>query len=471
MESTTGLLGLGAVLLALASGCGGKSASNPSNGEEPSGGEAGSSQAGGVSAGGATNGGATTGGDATGGEETGGVIAGGVSAGGTSTGGHSGGGAATGGILTAGAFTGGSSAGGASTGGNSAGGAPGGSDSGTGGAEPGGAAPEGGTGGSTPVEAFLDLERSRMDFGTIVLGTTATDTFTLTNLGASTSGIPTISVDPSGSSGAVTVTGCDAALSPGESCSLTLSVTPPDLGLFDTFVHITADPGTDPYLSIYVVGRASGFEVSPPAVLELGDVPPDVPIQHSITITASTPISDLEIWLVGDEVTIDASATTCTGTLDPGESCVVTVQFLASELGWKEEMVGIRAGGSSGQMAFVDITANVTSANDLAVDPENPPPFVAYFEETTDPVVFTVTNVGDGPTGTITAAVVGEWGSIYAISDTDCTSLAPLATCSVSVVCSPPMSASADPRDAVLSITDGNTHVAIPVTAHVTFRE
>jgi hypothetical protein len=481
MKSGTMLLGLAALLLALSNGCGGKSQSNRSSGGSATGGEAGRLHTGGAPTGGATNGGEQPTSGATGGSGKGGVSNGGTGAGGMSAGGSSPGGGATGGVHMAGASPGGSGAGGTSTGGGSDGGATGdtggnasgGNDSGTGGTETGGTGPDGGgggTGGDTPTGASLELDGSRMDFGTIVLGATAWDTFTLTNQGASPSGTPRISVESTGSPAAVTVSGCDAALASGESCSLTISVTPPELGLFDAFVRITAEPGTDPYLSIYVVGRASGFELSPPAILELGNVLPGVPIQHSITVTATTAIADLEVWTVGDEVSIDASATTCTETLAAGASCVVTVEFLSPDIGWKSTMVGIRAGGDLGQMAAVDISANVTSANDLAAEPENPPPFMAYFEETTDPVVFTVTNVGGSVSGTITSAVIGEWATDYAISETDCTTLAPQGTCTVSVVCSPQMSASAAPRDAVLSITDGNTHLAIPLTAEVSFR-
>ncbi len=363
-------------------------------------------------------------------------------------------------------------AGGATTGGSSPGGAmgrTGGMGPGTGGSAAASGADE--TGGNTPVGASLEIDRSRMDFGTIALGTTATDTFTVTNRGASISGVPSVIVESGGAPDPVVVSGCDAALAPGESCSLTLRVTPPDLGLFDAFVRITADPGTDPYLSIYVVGQASGFEVSPPSILDFGDVPPGVPIRHIITVTATIAISDLEVWAGAAEVSIDASATTCTETLRAGASCVVAMEFLAPEVGWVSGFVGIRAGGSLGDMAAVSFTANVTSANDLAVQPESPPPFVAYYEETTAPVVFTVKNVGNATSGTIAAAVVGEWDSDYAVSDSDCTSLAPQATCTISVVCSPLMSAAGGPRDAVLSITDGSSHVSIPLTAQVSFRD
>lgn len=84
-----------------------------------------------------------------------------------------------------------------------------------------------------------------------------------------------------------------------------------------------------------------------------------------------------------------------------------------------------------------------------------------------DPVLFTVTNVGDAAAGPIAASIVGEFGSDHAISDSDCTALTPQETCTLSVVCRPPMSAAGGPRGAVLSITDGRSHVAIPLTAQV----
>ena len=133
--------------------------------------------------------------------------------------------------------------------------------------------------------------------------------------------------------------------------------------------------------------------------------------------------------------------------------------------------MGIRAGGDPGQAAGVQFSANVTNANDLAIDPNSPQTFVAYYEETTDPIVFTVTNVSETTSGTITSTIVGEEGpSDFSIVDSDCTTLAPNETCTISVVCSPQMSASAAPREALLSVNDGNTHVAVPLIAEVSYR-
>ena len=122
-----------------------------------------------------------------------------------------------------------------------------------------------------------------------------------------------------------------------------------------------------------------------------------------------------------------------------------------------------------GYLAVVSFTANVSNASDLAIEPNTPQSFVARFEETTPPIVFTVTNLGDTASGTITATIVGDYSWDFAISATDCTTLAPQATCTLSVVCSPGMSASSATRHVILSVTDGNTHLAVPLSAELSF--
>jgi hypothetical protein len=455
-----GSLGCGRGSSGLKSGFGG------TDGGSAAGGSTGSATDGGVGTGGTATGGARTTETGTGGKASGGTVgmdaaaSGGRGSGGLATGGSTGA-VATGGTGVGGTGTGGARTGGAGTGGTGTGGAR------TGGTGTGGKA-SGGTGG-TVAGASLELDRSRMDFGSIALGTASVATFTLTNRGTSTSGVPF--VIPEG--GNITVTGCSAGLPPGASCLLTISVTPPELGLFDGFVRITADPGTkgtsSPYLSIYVVGWAIGFEVSSPSAVDLGNLAPGVPVKHIITITALITLSDLELWTGGEDVSIDSSASTCTATLAVGASCVVTVNFNASTVGWKRDMVGIRAGGDYGQIANVELTANVTKSSDLAIEPKTPQSFVGVFEKSSSPVVFTVTNLSNTTSGTIVSAIVGESARDFKISETDCTILAPHTTCTVSVVCSPPMSASAATRHAILSVTDGNTHLSVPLSAEVTF--
>jgi hypothetical protein len=328
-----------------------------------------------------------------------------------------------------------------------------------------------GTGGT-----FLDLDASRMDYGSVTPGTTTVGTFTLTNRGGSTSGVPSITMErisvATGVGATLAVSGCSAPLPPHTSCVLTISVTPTVLGLFQAFVHIAADPGTShtgsPYLSIYIVGRAVGFEVSGPSTFDLGDVAPGVTIKRSAVVTALVPLSDLEVRTSGD-VSLDAATTTCTASLAQGASCVVDIAFASDSVGWKRGMCGIRAGGDYGQMASIEITANVSKAHDLAIDPKTRVSFVCPVEKTSPPAIFTITNMGSTTSGNITASISGTSERDFRVAETDCTVLAPGATCTVSVVCSPPMTASSDTRNATLSITDGSTNLSVPLSGEVIF--
>ena len=455
-------LGCGARTGGLEAGVGGTGgAIDAASGDAAAGGSAGSATGGGAGTGGIGMGGAGTGGKASGGTtDMDAAASGGIGSGGLATGGTAGagttGGTGIGGAETGGAATGGTGTGGARTGGT-----------GTGGAATGGAV---GTGG-----AFLDLDSHSMDIGSVSVGTTSVSTFTLTNRGGATSGIPMVSVETSLATlpNPVTVTGCNGALPPSASCILTIRVTPPKLGLFQATVRIAANPGTETLylssLSISVVVRGIGFAISSPLSVDLGVLGPGVPATQVFTITALIGLSDLGVWTAGTDVSIDSAASTCTATLAAGASCVVTVQFVASTIGWKRDLVGVKAGGDYGQIVNVELTANVSKSNDLTIEPKTPQSFVAVIEQSSPPVVFTVTNLSSTTSGTIAAAIVGQDARDFGVTGTDCTVLAPNATCSVSVVCSLRMSESSATRHAVLSVTDGNTQLSVLLSAEVSF--
>jgi hypothetical protein len=329
---------------------------------------------------------------------------------------------------------------------------------------------------AAPIGAWLEIEDYRWDFGPVILGATSTATFGLANRGTATSGVPRFTVStgqyPIGTRDPVAFSGCSAALPPGGSCVLTVSVTPPALGFFQADIAVDAEPGTqDPNgrPGIYITGQAIGFEVSGPSSIDLGDVAPEVPVERRFTVTALVDLSDLGVGTLGDDVAIDRAASTCTPTLAAGASCEVTAVFVTHTIGWKRDLIIFGAGvvGRAGQATRIEITANVTMANNLAVEPKTPLRFFCVLDETSSPVAFTVINLGNTASGPIAAAIVGDDAGDFRISRTDCTSLAARTTCAIWLVCSPPMSASAATRHAVLSVADGSSHVSIPLSAEV----
>jgi hypothetical protein len=83
--------------------------------------------------------------------------------------------------------------------------------------------------------------------------------------------------------------------------------------------------------------------------------------------------------------------------------------------------------------------------------------------------VFTVTNQSDATTGPITSTIVGDKATEFDIIDSDCTNLGPQETCTLSVVCTPAMSASAAPIEVRLSVSDGTSQVSVPLSATPSF--
>ena len=134
----------------------------------------------------------------------------------------------------------------------------------------------------------------------------------------------------------------------------------------------------------------------------------------------------------------------------------------------KRNVIGSKAGGDYGHVVNIEITANASMANDLAIAPTMAA-FACVIEQTSAAIVFTVANLASSNSGTITASIVGGSARDFRVVATDCTIFAPLATCSVQVVCSPPMSQSSATRHAILSVTDGNTQLLVPLSGEVSF--
>ena len=100
--------------------------------------------------------------------------------------------------------------------------------------------------------------------------------------------------------------------------------------------------------------------------------------------------------------------------------------------------------------------------NDGAIDTPPPGPGMLKLTPTTSnfgsvvtnttstAMPITVTNIGEGPTGTITASISGAMGSNFHIDTNNCTTLAPAATCTINVEFSP---SSAGNKSAALAVT------------------
>jgi len=299
--------------------------------------------------------------------------------------------------------------------------------------------------------ATLVLDRSAVNLGTLDLNTTGVASLTVTNVGADTSGPVTV-----GATEGIVVAGCSGILRAGVSCTLSIMVTPTAIGVFTGAISISASPGAlTPLLATVIATVTTGgglFSVHPSAI-DLSSVQVGVRAPpQTITVTASTAISDLVVGVSGVEISIDRTASTCTAALAAGASCIVVVDFTAMSTGAKSDSVIIGAGGTNGKVVSVPITAADLAAARLVMAPSGTQSFVANVGRPSSAIPFGLANAGDVATGAISIAVTGPDAADF-VATSDCLILAPLSGCTIEVVWTP-VAARATAETATLTATD-----------------
>jgi hypothetical protein len=309
----------------------------------------------------------------------------------------------------------------------------------------------GGTAGSSG-SANLIVSTTTVSMGTIELHAGGVGSVTVTNTGRAATG----SISVSASSGLV-ATGCSGILAPGASCAITIVATPASAGAFAGSVAIAANPGASPtpvYITVVATVIDVGVFTAVPPAIDLGPIPVGLlaPRQY-ITVAASASITDLSISPSGADVTIDVAATTCTASLFAGSSCVVAVNFQATTAGTKKDSIVITAGGANGRTITVPITAVAQNPAKLVITPPTAA-FAAVAGQPSSAISFGVANIGDMPTGALSPTVTGPNASDFAITSSTCLVLAPLGTCTLSVVFKPGPNDGSAVSSATLTVTD-----------------
>jgi hypothetical protein len=140
----------------------------------------------------------------------------------------------------------------------------------------------------------------------------------------------------------------------------------------------------------------------------------------------------------------------------------VFVIFAAKTRGQTADSIVISAGGANGKVVTVPVVATVLGPPTLMINPSTPQVFAASVGQSSSPVTFGVVNAGDIATGTITAEITGANATDFVITDITCATLAPLATCTISVVFKPAAIPATSPS-ATLTVTDPTSSSSVSV--------
>ena len=188
--------------------------------------------------------------------------------------------------------------------------------------------------------------------------------------------------------------------------------------------------------------------------------------QGRVSVTALTALTDLvcSVSLDGNVVPEPTLDGTCTATLAAGASCVVGFEFTSTTEGLTlSDRVVCRAGDIT-KTTF--IAATVARPARLVISPPTATT-VATVGSSAD-IVFTVANGGGVSSGPLTAAITPA-NPEFAIAATTCVpGIAPLGTCTVTVVFKP---TTAGTKTATLVVTESSTPTTATSAAIVGFSD
>ena len=203
--------------------------------------------------------------------------------------------------------------------------------------------------------AVLTIAPTTIDYGNVTSGNSSVDvTFTVTNTGSATSGVPTALISGTDSSqfGLGTNT-CTAALAPAATCTVLVHFSPTATGGKTASVGVSATPGGSPSASLAGTGVAStNFSISPTAHAYGDQAINNMSADQTYTVTnngsgvsgtLSAPV------FAGDSTQFMITTDNCVGqTLAAsGGTCTVIVHFHPTSTGQKAASMTVSDGTDS----------------------------------------------------------------------------------------------------------------------------
>ena len=286
-----------------------------------------------------------------------------------------------------------------------------------------------------------------VNVGAVDIGKTSSPaTVTITNVGTVAG---TLTLAPAGSG--IAAFGCSGSLAAGQSCTLSIMVSPSSPGPITGSVAVAVANGNT--LTIGLTGTASqgGNFALLPTQISLGDVPVGATIQSTITVTAQSALAGMTFGVQGADLKLDASST-CTDVLASGSSCTIVVNFSSATAGASiSDAVIINQGGVT---RSVPITANVLTLAKLVATPLTAT-LTAAPGASSGLLAINVGNIGGLTTGQLGVALAGTNAADFKIVSENCSivTLPSSKYCTVTVTYSPPSTVTAA-ETATLTITD-----------------
>ena len=306
--------------------------------------------------------------------------------------------------------------------------------------------------GATPGN--LSLSPTSYQFGHVVVGTvSARQSFTASNSGGTAVSLGAASVSGAGYS--IATNSCGSSLAPGASCAMQVTFKPVTTGDMPGALNLpNASSGSTATASLDGQGVSPGVLTLTPSPVAFGSVLNNASATMAVTVQntggAALPVGNATAttgFSVGSQ---------CAGVLAPGASCAMQVTFAPTASGPVQGLLTVPTtgigSGATDALSGTGVAPGSLTANPSAL---NYTPIVVGGQSA--PQTATISNPG----GVSVALGAPQLSSAdYAITGNNCgASLAPEASCSISVAFTP---AAAGSRAATLTLasTDGSGAVA-----------
>ncbi len=318
--------------------------------------------------------------------------------------------------------------------------------------------------------AGLALTPQGPDFGSVITGMTGPElVLTLRNPGGFATGAPTVRTG--GTHAAefqIARNGCQAALAPGDTCTLGLRFSPTARGMRSGTLIVDAVPGGTTQVALSGRGQAPGDLRIDPSPHAFGNVLVGTggTIQDfTVTNPGDVATGPIQVGIGGANPAAFAITTDgCATSLAPAATCVVRVVFRPTAAGAASALLQLSANPGGSTAAALTGTGQAVAAlalSQTAVDLGG-----VVVGQTGTPSAVTVTNSGGVATGVLGLTLGGGAAGDFRLTDDGCSgnSLAAGASCNVSVTVVP---SSTGARAATLSLVatpGGNTSIALAAT-------
>ncbi len=184
-----------------------------------------------------------------------------------------------------------------------------------------------------PVPTTASISSSAVNFGSVYIGASATQSVTITNTTTFTSTVNITNIAISGTNSAYFAQSSTCtSLAEGSTCTITLTFTPTAVGTRTALLTVTTDSTSDPTLTATLTGIGVAELEASASLLTFGniDVGSSSPAQtFTLTNETSSPIAISSITISGDYT----ETTNCGASLPGLSTCTVSVIFTPTTTG------------------------------------------------------------------------------------------------------------------------------------------